>query len=129
MMKLIVDEADLEKKFNQALNEIGLNISQAFAEAAPVDTGFLKNSFTYKIDTDNNIIILAADYLDYVLYGTPPHIITPKNKKFLRFKVDGKEVFTKKVKHPGTAPNPFIFEVIDRDYPKIMEDAFTRNFR
>lgn len=127
-IEMVVDEAEIERKFNMSLEEIGMNISQAFAEAAPVDTGFLKNSFTYKVD-GNDIIILAADYLDYVTYGTPPHIITPKNKKFLRFKVDGKEVFTKKVKHPGTAPNPFIFEVIDREYQKIMEDAFVRNFR
>lgn len=127
-MKIVVDKADLEKKFNSALHEIGLNLSQTFAEAAPVRTGFLKNSFSYELD-GNVITIKAAEYLDNVLYGTPPHIITPKNKKALSFRMDGKKVLAKKVNHPGTAPNPFVFEVVDREYKKIMEDALRRNFR
>jgi hypothetical protein len=47
-------------------------------------------------------------YGQYVITGTRPHVIKPKNKKFLRFVVEGdKVVFTKLVNHPGTKANDF----------------------
>jgi len=47
----------------------------------------------------------VGDYtlLEIVEYGSRPHVITPKNSKFLRFVSSGGDVvFTKKVNHPGT---------------------------
>ncbi|WP_328434588.1 hypothetical protein [Streptomyces sp. NBC_00425] len=44
----------------------------------------------------------------FVLKGTRPHIIRPRRRQALHFYVDGTEVFTKLVRHPGTRPNDFM---------------------
>ncbi|SOE31806.1 hypothetical protein [Streptomyces sp. OK228] len=43
-----------------------------------------------------------------VLDGTRPHIIRPRNKRYLRFEVGGDVAFAKLVRHPGTRPNNFL---------------------
>ena len=42
-----------------------------------------------------------AHYAVYVLFGTKPHQIYPKNKKALRWAAGGKFIFAKSVNHPG----------------------------
>ena len=42
-----------------------------------------------------------APHARFVIEGTRPHLITPKNKKALRWPVGGKFAFAKEVKHPG----------------------------
>lgn len=49
-----------------------------------------------------------ADYALYVHEGTRPHVIRPKNAQALRFNVGGREVFAKRVDHPGTKARPFL---------------------
>ena len=45
----------------------------------------------------------------FLLNGTPPHTITPRRRDALRFvPAGGGVVFTKRVRHPGTKPRPFI---------------------
>ena len=91
-----------------------------------------------KINTKNSVIYnlsLEGDnpfYANGILtHNTPPHIITPKNKKALSFEVGrierlpgkgGKKkmVFAKKVRHPGTRPNPFIRNTINNKLRKII---------
>jgi hypothetical protein len=158
-MRLEVDTRDIERRFGLVLNEVAINMAQEFAEASPVDTGYLKKTFVTpgpRIDYANGIIeFRAADYLDYVLFGTPPHIIRPKNAKALvipraaalggrlvrrdgewktKFSFGGTEVirdviFAKWVEHPGTEANPFVQEVIERRFQGILENALRRQFR
>lgn len=44
----------------------------------------------------------------FVTKGTRPHIIVPKRATALRFTINGQEVFTRMVNHPGTPPNDFM---------------------
>lgn len=44
----------------------------------------------------------------FVLRGTRPHLIRPRRARALHFYVDGTEVFTRLVRHPGTRANPFL---------------------
>jgi hypothetical protein len=46
---------------------------------------------------------------DYILKGTPPHVILPRNKQALAFYWTkmGRDVVFKSVQHPGTDPNDF----------------------
>ena len=46
----------------------------------------------------------STTLLHILEFGSAPHEIVPKNKKFLKFSVAGGVVFTKKVQHPGTRP-------------------------
>lgn len=55
--------------------------------------------------------------------GTKPHIITPKNHRFLKFKPGGRaskgwnvladgSVLARKVRHPGTKPNRYLSDSV-----------------
>lgn len=80
---------------------------------APVDTGRLRAS----IRTERRSFLgfrlrwtigSDVDYAGYVHDGTAPHVIRPKTKSVLRFKVGGRWVYAKQVNHPGTRARPFL---------------------
>lgn len=80
---------------------------------APVDTGRLRSSI--RIERRSFLGFRAkwtigsdVEYAGYVNDGTRPHIIRPKNKQVLRFRVGGQVVFAKVVHHPGTRAQPFL---------------------
>ena len=72
--------------------------------------------------------ISMVGYAVYVEFGTPPHIIRPKNGKALHWKSGGKNVFAKSVQHPGTRPQPFIRTTMRLDLPKIAMANARRHF-
>ena len=45
---------------------------------------------------------------EFVINGTRPHQIRPVRAKALRFRVGGRIVYAKLVRHPGTKPNDFL---------------------
>lgn len=57
----------------------------------------------------------------YMEEGTRPHAIRPRRKKALRFVIDGKEVFAKRVNHPGTSPRPVVGPTVESSFTKIKE--------
>jgi len=73
-------------------------------------TGVLRAS----IVAVENTVVAVAPYAPFVELGTRPHVIFPKNKKALRFFKDGKEIFAKKVRHPGSKPYPFMFAEMEK---------------
>lgn len=50
----------------------------------------------------------------FLTKGTRPHIIVPRRATALRFSINGQEVFSKFVNHPGTAPNDFMGRAAER---------------
>lgn len=48
----------------------------------------------------------------YVINGTRPHIIRPRYRKALKFKIGGRTVFAKVVHHPGTKKNDFLTKAL-----------------
>lgn len=48
----------------------------------------------------------------YVIKGTRPHIIRPRYRKVLKFKMSGRTVFAKVVHHPGTKANDFLTKAL-----------------
>ena len=100
--------ASLQQALEEAKFGIAIDLRDALQDAAPVDKGRLKGSIKVKPSADG-VIITMVDYAKDVEFGTNPHIIKPVKKKALKWKgKDGKPVFSKKVMHPGTRPNPFI---------------------
>lgn len=80
---------------------------------APVDTGRLRASIRVERRSFlgfRNRWIIGSDvsYAPFVNDGTRPHIIRPKNAQALRFRVGGRVVFAKVVRHPGTRARPFL---------------------
>jgi hypothetical protein len=79
---------------------------------APVDTGRLRGSIktkrTLSIRGPQYTVYTNVTYAPYVENGTRPHVIRPKTKKALRFKIGGNIVIVAKVNHPGTRAQPFL---------------------
>lgn len=83
----------------------------------PVDKGRLRNSINLKPQMEGYSSYRLSDGVEYgvdVEYGTAPHVIKPSSMKALRFKVDGKNVFAKKIMHPGTEAQPFFRPALDQ---------------
>jgi predicted NAD/FAD-dependent oxidoreductase len=56
------------------------------------------------------IVGAKPKYALFVEAGTKAHIIEPRRKSVLRFKVAGQWVAAKKVNHPGTRARKFMYE-------------------
>jgi hypothetical protein len=51
------------------------------------------------------VVVCTHPAVRFVLDGTRPHIIRPRNARALRFDVGGRTVHAKIVHHPGTRAN------------------------
>lgn len=108
-------ERAFRKKAGEANNEFNklakdlTDIAHRWVQnEAPRKTGNLKASVKKVVTGNRGLVFVSkyqAPYYTWVLDGTRPHKIVPKNKKALR--VPGFGVF-KSVQHPGTKSNPFI---------------------
>lgn len=120
----VPDYSNLIELATERASDIAVsNIQEEAVRNAPVDSG----EYRRKIEPDfsKKEVVAKASHSAPVEYGTAPHIITPKNAKVLAFKVGGKQVFTKKVNHPGTKPNP-IMRMAGRKVQKQIPKIFTR---
>lgn len=92
-------------KFSKDLVDIAQRWVQ---QEAPRKTGRLKASVQKQYTGSGGLVFVSkamCQYADWVIDGTGPHRIYPKNKKALN--VPGWGIF-KWVDHPGTKPNPFV---------------------
>lgn len=70
--------------------------------------------------TLSGTVYTVLDYGVYLHQGTNPHVIEPRRKKALRWTDGGKFVFARRVKHPGTKKDPYIYEALDAEEPVIV---------
>ena len=47
-------------------------------------------------------------YAQIVSSGSRPHMIYPRFARALRFVIAGQVIYTSRVNHPGTKPNPYL---------------------
>ena len=105
--KNLIRERELAKM------QIACEIVEAEAkQLCPVDKGELIGAFSNEVVVEGDEIVgrikNSAGHAASVEFGSKPHVIEPKNKKNLKFKIDGKWISTKKVFHPGFAGIPFL---------------------
>lgn len=85
---------------------------------APVKSGDLKASLgvTEVTQGQRGTMVRLGANISYgmdVHAGTKPHVIVPKNKSVLRFpNKAGTIVYARKVNHPGTKPNPYLWQAL-----------------
>jgi hypothetical protein len=110
-------------------------------------SGRLKNSVHYKVEPSGLSAQVALDkdvkYAGAIHDGSKPHRIYPKNKNALAFVKNGRKVLVPKfyndywrkvngatdayvskkgyVNHPGTSPDPFLYEAATRQEPRILK--------
>lgn len=103
-------------------------------DISPKDSGEFASSWHYKTASSR-----GGEFVDVTLYnddikasfiisGTKPHVIYPKNSKALRFFGSNGEQFAKRVFHPGTAPNDIYSKVVNQVQGEI-EDIFESSLR
>jgi len=83
----------------------------------PVDQGELKASIRTEFRPDGlgGAVIADAEHAASVEFGAQPHPIEPREAKFLHFFVDGREIFTTHVDHPGQTAQPFLRPALERN--------------
>lgn len=76
---------------------------------------------------EDNVAIIALNprvpYGVYVHEGTKPHIILPSRKRVLRWSDGNQYFFAKKVNHPGTKPDQFLYNAANKERP-LIESRF-----
>lgn len=75
------------------------------------ETGALARSIEMTYFPASNPYVMVGSNLRYAYYvheGTKPHTIDADNGRVLRFKVAGKIVYARDVKHPGTKPTRYL---------------------
>ena len=90
-------------------------------------SGTLEKNIRHKIKDNAGIVWIDNDgmmkewngkqinYVQFVLYGSKPHPIEPKNKKALRFVSFGNFIFSKRVKkHPGYKGDDFMKKAMQK---------------
>jgi len=100
-----------------------MDLHANMVKEAPVDHGFLSGSIEFPIRVKQLVfgIRIGAKYWIDVQFGTKPHIIEPVNGDALSFVFNGEQVVFKRVRHPGTAPNPFIDRALDKTGQRTKE--------
>jgi phage gpG-like protein len=66
-----------------------------------------------------------VDYAAAVEFGTKAHVIKPRKKSYLSFKINGVWVRAKQVNHPGTKAQPFMFPAFEMNRKKYTDDMTT----
>lgn len=117
MARVRLDRAELNRTIRGASrSELETSARQVMNRAkvlAPVDTGRLRASIRVESRSFLGLrqrVTIGSDveYAAMVHDGTRPHIIRPKNAKVLRFRVGGRVVYARQVRHPGTRARPFL---------------------
>ena len=119
--ELVKDLSTISKLSTEQITEnifedFGSRIQASAQEKAPVKTGVLKESIQYKVNGGTLTIEATAPYAEFQEFGTAtrgefpkgPYIIRPKKAKYLVFSIDGKQIRTKKVIHPGIPAHPYL---------------------
>jgi HK97 gp10 family phage protein len=105
---------------NQAIREAPYG---KFPHFGTQDARRLRQRITSKMTTKlTGVIESEAPYSAAVHEGSRPHIIVPINKRVL-YSRNINQFFGRRVRHPGTQPNPFLERAIQKSVKK-MEEFF-----
>lgn len=102
--------------------ETAVRVESGAISRAPVDKGNLKKSMgrkTYKGGMAAEVYN-TAEYAPHVEFGTRPHEIRPKKGRLLSWVKSGKRIFARKVRHPGTKAQPFLFPAWEEQRPGFL---------
>ena len=82
----------------------------------PVDTGNLRSHHRIRVrDLRTRVkgsVINDAKYAAAVHDGSPPHTITARRKKALRFTMGGETIIVRSVRRPGTKARPWLYKAL-----------------
>lgn len=152
--KLIQTDKDLRKNLGKAAQEAGKIVKRDHERVVAQWDHKVKFGYVYDVSGNEisaNVYAYGANkkIWFWVNYGTKPHIIRPKKKKFLKFqtgysprtarggfggpgKAFGGWVSAKEVHHPGIRAREFTKDITNRARPRfrrLTEAAFRKAIR
>lgn len=100
-------------------------VDAALNAEAPSRSGHFRSTIGHTQTVGAGSIIMkwkAEDPLaSWILYGTKQHVIEARSGGVLRFLASsGDVVFTRRVNHPGTAPNDFVGRAWAASQPEVV---------
>lgn len=81
-----------------------------------------RDGIVTRVVENKGIVMLNSrvPYGVYVHQGTKPHIIQPSKKQVLRWSDGVRFFFARKVNHPGTQADPFLYNSAEKELPLIQ---------
>ena len=130
-----VDE-ELKKEFIKKVTHTAFKKTLEYAKVH-TKTGRMESNIKARVKKNRGEILIDDDgmvvdwrgkkvnYANFVLYGTRPHLICPKNKKALRFfqKFDVFRFKDKCIHHPGYRGDDFLKRAVEDTFKKLDEIA------
>lgn len=127
---------NVESEFRSAVRTADDLVAQEAHSRAPRDTGALERSIdavpvrgSFLGGTLEGGVQADAPHALAVEDGSVPHEIRARNARFLRFTQGGQLRFARVVRHPGTAPMPFMgpaLEVKAAEIEALFASGFDR---
>jgi len=119
---------NLERRVIERMAQIAFDTMQAGADRHSKTSALLKSVFNRKTAAGREVghDTQAAPYAPFVVFGTRPHKIFPKNKRALRWQVGGRNVFAKFVNHPGYRGDDYLTAAADdavRQFAAVVDAA------
>lgn len=113
MVKRTLQEKQILSIIEDAVYDIYL---PAMEKATPKKTG--KTADSWRVVTEGDVVYLMnikfGEIVEFLDSGTRgPYVIEPKNASALKFTVNGKNVFAKKVIHPGIQARKFVDKTLN----------------
>jgi hypothetical protein len=106
---------DYLEDLGPVMRDLALTAVGEQKKLAPVRTGNLRRTIHVgHISPRSAETIASAIYAAHVEFGTQPHEIRPRNRKALRWKVQGGYRFARRVNHPGTRAQPYMVPGAER---------------
>ena len=119
------DYRSVAEAFEDGLEDVLRKFAEKAVELAqsraPKRTGYLASQISSVVDKNAVTVSAKAPYSAYVEFGSKPHLIEPRRARALRFEVDGGVVYSKRVHHPGTQPQPYLFPAVYGTLPYLID--------
>ena len=124
------------KKFNRQLSkDLPGKLVKELRKLTPKDTGKTAQAWTAHKKSNNGfeLINTNGDIITFLIQGTKPHLIEPKDKSVLMMQLPQSTLFAKFVNHPGYDPQIDITNlhnkmktIIEREVGKIIENMLDK---
>lgn len=115
--------------------EAGMQMTRAVKERAPIGKkegshGQLRDSISHRTSvgatTASIEVYSTAPYVGYVIHGTSPHVIVPRNAKVLHWVENDTHFYRLRVNHPGAKANNFPEKALRLVAPSINQKLAVR---
>jgi len=135
--KLSIIDKELSSKAIEKTTVAAYKNLRFFAKPHYQKRSALERNIDYRLKSQAGIVYIKdrnmmvdskygrLNYILFVLKGTKPHTIVPKDRKVLRFKSLSGFVFAKRVRHPGYKGDDFVHKAIKKTFEeldKILKD-------